>query len=70
MGVVVESRPPVQGLASVHMRHVLSSYPQVYYVYFSGGERSGPYHVTELRLKQACQTASSIDSCTLINVSM
>lgn len=56
MGVVVESRPPNQGLTSMHVRHMLSSYHNVYYVYFSEEGTTGPFHVTELSLKQSCDS--------------
>ena len=53
VGVVVDAVPPNQGMTSMHMRHVLTSYHDVYYVFFSDEGKVGPFHVTELALKQA-----------------
>lgn len=62
VGVVVSAVPPNQGMTSMHVRHMLASYHDVYYVYFSDEGKTGPFHVTELNLKQSCQTACNIDS--------
>lgn len=52
VGVVVESRPSNDGLASLHMKHIKDCYPDVYYVMFPNDSRSGPFNVTDLSLKQ------------------
>lgn len=52
LGVVIDSKPTVDGLFSDHMRHVVNCYPNVYYVLFPHIGRIGPFHCTELRLQQ------------------
>lgn len=52
LGVVVDVRPPNEGLTSEHMRHLRTVYHDVYYVLFSDEGKQGPFHVTELNLKQ------------------
>lgn len=49
-GIVIDSKPPNQGLESKHIQHMLTSYHDVYYVYFSGTGVEGPIHITDLKL--------------------
>ena len=54
IGLVVDKRISTEGLTnSMHVRHMLNSYSQVYYVYFSGEGKLGPYHETELKIQQS-----------------
>jgi len=65
VGLVVDKKISNEGLAnSYHTRHVLSTYPYVYYVYFSGIGKSGPYHESDLSLQQSSHfyKHDSIDS--------
>lgn len=52
VGVVIDSKPNVDGLFSHHIRHINGCYPNVYYVLFPNVGRIGPFHGTELRLHQ------------------
>lgn len=61
IGVVVDARPPNQGLNSLHVQHMLSSYHDVYYVLFSEEGKQGPFHFTELRLEQSCETNANVN---------
>lgn len=56
LGVVVDAKPPNEGLSSEHVRHLRTLYHDVYYVLFSEEGKKGPFHVTELNLKQSCIT--------------
>ena len=59
LGLVVDQKISNEGLnSSMHVRHILSTYPQVYYVLFPGEGRSGPYHETDLKIQQKCQTTN------------
>jgi hypothetical protein len=61
IGIVVDKRISNEGLtSSMHVRHMINSYPQVFYVYFSEEGRVGPLHETDLFLQQSCQMESSI----------
>lgn len=54
IGVVVDKRLPNEGLNhSAHVRHLLQTYPRVYYVYFAKVGRFGPVHESELVLQQS-----------------
>lgn len=55
IGIVINKRISNEGLvSSLHVRHMIKScYPQVYYVYFSDGESSGPFHEADLFLQQS-----------------
>ena len=54
VGIVVDKKPPNEALfKSMHVRHMLDSYSQVYYVYFSEEGRTGPYHESDLTLQQS-----------------
>lgn len=60
VGIVVDKKPCNEGLTkSVHTRHILNTYQNVYYVFFSGEGRWGPFHATDLTLQQSCQTTDS-----------
>ena len=62
VGIVVDKRISNEGLtSSMHVRHMINSYPRVFYVYFSGEGKVGPYHETDLYLQQSHQIASSIE---------
>lgn len=54
VGFVVESRPPNDGLFSMHVTHIQDCYPNVYYVCFPNDPHSGPFNVAELSLQQCC----------------
>jgi hypothetical protein len=63
VGLVLEKKISNEGLSdSEHAKHLLGIYPQVFYVFFSGLGRTGPYHENELLLQQKCHSISSIDS--------
>ena len=63
LGVVVDRKLSNQGLdSSKHVQHLLTCYQNVYYVYFSGEGKSGPYHECDLSLQQSCHMTSNIDS--------
>jgi len=63
LGLVVDKKMPNEGLSiSMHARHLLEVYQRVYYVYFSGEGKKGPYHETDLILAQSCQTTTSIEA--------
>jgi hypothetical protein len=53
VGVVIRSRPSNGNLTdSLHAHHLVSSYPQVYYVFFSEDEpEAGPFYSDDLHLK-------------------
>ena len=54
VGIVIEKKMPNEGLVtSMHVRHLIDTYPKVYYVYFSEEGRVGPIHETDLRLQQS-----------------
>ena len=54
LGVVIDKKISNEGLInSMHVRHMLNSYPQVYYVFFSEEGKTGPYHETDLTLQQS-----------------
>jgi hypothetical protein len=56
IGLVVEKKLPNEGLnCSMHVRHMIDNYPRVYYVLFSDEGRSGPFHETDLMLRQSCR---------------
>ena len=58
VGIVVKEHMPNQGLDSAHVRHIQSSYPHVYYVYFSDvGRVDGPYQASDITVQQ------SVGSC-------
>jgi len=62
IGLVVDKKISNEGVnVSMHTKHLLSTYPKVYYVFFSGTGKSGPYHETDLILQQ------SITPCTTLN---
>lgn len=55
IGIVIDKRISNEGLvSSMHVRHMINNcYPQVYYVYFSDGEKAGPFHEADLFLQQS-----------------
>jgi len=56
VGLVVDKRMPNDGLStSLHVRHMLETYQRVYYVYFSGEGRLGPYYSADLKLHQTAK---------------
>ena len=62
VGLVIDKRMPNDGLSSSrHVRHMLNSYSSVYYVYFSGEGKLGPFYEADLKLQQSCQRGESID---------
>lgn len=62
LGLVVDRKLSNQGLvSSKHVQHLLKCYQSVYYVYFSGEGKLGPYHESDLSLQQSCHTTSNID---------
>jgi hypothetical protein len=63
MGIVVDKRPSNEGLdTSMHVRHIVKNYPPVYYIYFSGEGKMGPYHASDIILQQNFkQVQASID---------
>jgi hypothetical protein len=62
LGLVVDKKPPNDGLiSSMHVRHMLNSYRNIYYVYFSGEGKQGPFYENELKLQQSFQIAESIE---------
>jgi hypothetical protein len=62
LGLVVDKKMPNEGLdISAHVKHLMGVYKKVYYVYFSGLGRRGPFHETDLVLAQSCQTTTSMD---------
>lgn len=61
IGLVVDRKISNEGLTiSMHTSHLLSSYSRVYYVYFSGCGRSGPYHETDLFLQQGITSSQAL----------
>jgi hypothetical protein len=53
VGIVVEKKMSNEGLTkSMHTQHIISVYPLVYYVCFSGEGKSGPYMESDLVLQQ------------------
>lgn len=53
VGIVVDKKIANEGLTkSIHARHIINSLPLVYYVYFSGEGKSGPYMESDLILQQ------------------
>lgn len=53
IGIVVDKRLSNEGLTnSMHTRHLIKTYPLVYYIYFSGEGKLGPYHETEVSIQQ------------------
>lgn len=53
LGVVIDRKIANEGLqSSMHTRHIVDVYPQVYYVYICGEGRVGPLHATEVSLQQ------------------
>jgi hypothetical protein len=62
IGLVVDKKLPNDGLIdSMHVRHMLNSYASVYYVYFSGEGKLGPFYEAELKLQQSFQIGESIE---------
>jgi hypothetical protein len=62
LGIVVDKKVSNEGLiSSMHVRHMINIYPQVFYVYFSDEGRVGPIHQTDLTLQQTCQIGASIE---------
>jgi hypothetical protein len=62
IGIVVDKKDSNAGLSSsMHVRHMINIYPQVFYVYFSDEGRVGPIYQTDLSLQQTCQIESSIE---------
>lgn len=53
VGIVVEKKMPNEGLTtSLHTQHIISVYPLVYYVCFTGEGKTGPYMESDLVLQQ------------------
>lgn len=53
LGVVIDRKISNEGLLdSMHTRHIVDVYPQVYYVYICGEGRVGPLHAAEVTLQQ------------------
>lgn len=51
IGLIVDKRISNEGVSfSMHTRHVLNLYPSVYYIFFSGEGKTGPYLESELKL--------------------
>ncbi len=62
IGLVVDKKFPNDGLVvSMHARHLLNSYGSIYYVYFSGEGKQGPFYEADLKLQQSFQIGESID---------
>lgn len=62
LGLVVDRKISNQGLInSKHAQHLLDVYQKVYYVYFSGEGKLGPYHESDLSLQQSGHMTSNID---------
>lgn len=62
VGLVVDKRLSNSGLAnSMHVRHMLNSYGNIYYVYFSDEGKQGPFYETDLNLQQSFQMGESIE---------
>ena len=54
VGLVVDKRISDEGVnISMHTKHLLGNYPRVYYVFFAGVGKMGPYHETDLILQQS-----------------
>ena len=54
VGLVVDRNYSNGGLGnSMHVRHMINSYPMVYYVFFSDVGKVGPIHETDLALQQS-----------------
>lgn len=52
IGLVVDKRISNEGLnISMHVRHILSNYKQVYYVFFSDLGKTGPHLEDDLYLQ-------------------
>lgn len=59
-GLVVDKRLPIDGLTtSHHVKHMLDTYQQVYYVYFSDEGKTGPYYSADLKV---CHTVKLPES--------
>jgi hypothetical protein len=57
VGLVVDKKPSNEGLdLSMHVRHLIDRYPNVYYVYFSEEGKTGPFHKADLTLQQSCHS--------------
>ena len=52
IGFIIESRPPNDGLFSIHIEHIKGCYSPVYYVCFPNDPHSGPFNVADLSLQQ------------------
>ena len=53
IGIIVDKRLSNQGLdTSMHVRHIVKMYPSVYYIYFSGEGKVGPYYAGDIILQQ------------------
>ena len=60
IGLVLDKKISNEGLTtSMHTKHLLSSYSKVYYIYFSGLGKVGPYYETDLMLQQKIIHAQS-----------
>lgn len=54
VGLVVDRKISNDGLSkSMHVRHLLSSYPLLYYVFFSDEGKAGPFYATDLTLQRS-----------------
>lgn len=61
IGLVVAKKISNEGLTlSAHAQHLLSSYSNVYYIYFSGEGTSGPFLPDEVRLQQQIRLSQSL----------
>lgn len=50
VGLVICEKQANEGLTcSKHTQHIMSNIPSVYYVFFSGEGRMGPYHRSEIQ---------------------
>jgi hypothetical protein len=63
IGIIVDKRPSIEGMnVSMHVQHIVKMYPSVYYIYFSGEGKKGPYHAGDIILQQDFKRAqASID---------
>lgn len=50
VGLVIYEKHANEGLScSKHTQHIMSNMPTVYYVFFSGEGKTGPYHRSEIQ---------------------
>lgn len=57
VGLVVDQKYSNGGLDnSMHVRHMINSYPLVYYVFFSDEGKVGPIHETDVALQQSASS--------------